>query len=112
LDGDIWQDSIIDLLDKLQLLDDAYLKRAAIFQYDFAGFIVEFQWTLSDKLSDKTSDKVLELMRNQPNITIKQLSVLIGIATRVVEFHIQNLKKEHKIARKGGKKGGEWVVNL
>jgi ATP-dependent DNA helicase RecG len=100
----------------LRMLDDCKLAGTPlpIFQYDFAGFIVEFQWTisdkLSDKLSDKTSDKVLELMKKQPNITIKQLSVLIGIATRVVEFHIQNLKKEHKIARKGGKKGGEWVV--
>jgi ATP-dependent DNA helicase RecG len=30
LDDDIWKDSIIELLDKLQLLDDSYLKRAAI----------------------------------------------------------------------------------
>ncbi|MEN9609653.1 MAG: hypothetical protein RLZZ628_467 [Bacteroidota bacterium] len=100
----------------LRMLDDCKLAGTPlpIFQYDFSGFIVEFQWTisdkLSDKLSDKTSDKVLDLMRNQPNITIKQLSAFLGIATRVVEFHIQNLKKEHKIARKGGKKSGEWML--
>jgi hypothetical protein len=32
------------------------------------------------------------------------------ISARVVEFQLQNLKTVPKIARKGGKKGWEWVL--
>jgi ATP-dependent DNA helicase RecG len=62
------------------------------------------------KTSDKTSDKIIELIAQKPNITIKELATRMGISGRAVEFQLQNLRNNHQIARKGGKKGGKWEI--
>jgi predicted HTH transcriptional regulator len=67
----------------------------------------------TDKTSektDKTSEKILDLMKLKPKITIKELAELTSVSARVVETHLQNLKQNHKIIRKGGRKMGEWEV--
>jgi ATP-dependent DNA helicase RecG len=125
----------------LRILNDCKMAGAPIpiFQYNFSGFIVEFDLKTSDKLSktsdkplktsdkppktsdkpsdktsdkpsDKTSDKILDLIKSKPKITIKELAESTSISARVVETHLQNLKQNHKIIRKGGRKMGEWEV--
>jgi ATP-dependent DNA helicase RecG len=63
----------------------------------------------SDK-DPKTSDKILDLIKANSKITIKELAELTNVSARVVETHLQNLKQNHKIIRNGGKKTGDWEV--
>jgi ATP-dependent DNA helicase RecG len=67
----------------------------------------------SEKASDKvekTSEKILDLIKHKPKITIKELAELTSVSARVVETHLQNLKQNHKIIRRGGRKTGEWEI--
>jgi ATP-dependent DNA helicase RecG len=88
----------------LRILQDCKLAQAPIpiFKYHLGGFSIEFDL--------KTSDKIIELIKQKPNITIKALATIMGISDRAVEFQLQNLKKNNQITRKGGKKGGEWII--
>ncbi|MGE0079592.1 MAG: RNA-binding domain-containing protein [Bacteroidales bacterium] len=64
----------------------------------------------SGKTSGKTSEKMLELIGNNGNITIKELSESVGVSTRSIERNLKKLQKDKKIKRVGGDKGGHWVV--
>jgi ATP-dependent DNA helicase RecG len=123
----------------LRIVNDCKIAGAPIptFQYNFSEFMVEFDLKTSDKTpktSDKTpktsdklpktsdkpqktsdkdpktSDKILDLIKANSKITIKELAELTNVSARVVETHLQNLKQNHKIIRKGGKKTGDWEV--
>ena len=66
-----------------------------------------------DKLGDKLGDnqtKILELIRENPVITLSQLSKSIGISQTAVENNIQKLKKMGILQRKGAAKGGHWEI--
>ena len=95
----------------LRIIDDCAKANVLtpIFQYDFSGFIVDFT-IKNNKSSDKSSDKILKLIKQQSNITIKDLSEKIGISTRAIEKHIKTLKQNNKIIRKGSDKVGVWEV--
>jgi ATP-dependent DNA helicase RecG len=65
----------------------------------------------SEKGSEKTSDKIVNLMNQNREITIEEMSNKIGITDRAIEKQIANLKKNGKIDRIGADKGGHWQVN-
>ncbi len=54
---------------------------------------------------------VLSEMRDNPNITIAQLSRILSISETAVENHIAFLRKNGLIARIGSKKNGYWKIN-
>jgi len=58
----------------------------------------------------KTSDRVIELLRANPNHTAKTLADTIGITAKGIEKHLANLKTKGKIHRIGSAKGGHWEV--
>lgn len=62
------------------------------------------------KGTSKTVEKILELMKENPRITIKQLTGLAGLSRRGIEWNIDKLKKEGKLERRGSPKGGYWRV--
>ena len=49
-------------------------------------------------------------MKESNEITIDELSKKTGLSTRGIEKNIAKLKKEGKIKRIGGAKGGSWKV--
>jgi predicted HTH transcriptional regulator len=49
-------------------------------------------------------------MKQQSNITIKELAENIGISTRAIEKQIKISKEHKKIKRNGSDKLGEWEV--
>jgi predicted HTH transcriptional regulator len=65
--------------------------------------------TPSIKLNE-SSEKVINLIRNNPNITIPELAGSIGISTRAIEKIIGNLKHASIIERKGSRKTGYWEI--
>jgi ATP-dependent DNA helicase RecG len=58
----------------------------------------------------KTSGKILDLVKANPEITIPELSSIIGVSERSIERNIQKLQEENLLIRIGANKGGRWEV--
>ncbi len=65
---------------------------------------------LAGKASQKTSRKIIELMQNDPGITIADLALHIGITERAIKMQIEKMKAKGRIQRIGPDKGGRWQV--
>ena len=78
-----------------------------IFEEKSGAFIIRINQIL-DKSSDKSSDKVFELLKENQNITIRQISEILKLSSRAVEKILAVLKKQNRIKRIGGKKTGKW----
>ncbi|NGX49521.1 MAG: hypothetical protein K940chlam5_01119, partial [Candidatus Anoxychlamydiales bacterium] len=59
---------------------------------------------------EKSSQKILALMRDNPEITIDEMSKQIGIGIRGIKKQINNLKNKKLIERFGPNKGGYWKI--
>lgn len=59
----------------------------------------------------ETTLKILELIKQNPKISRKELCGKLGINPSAVQKHIEKLKEAKMIERMGGAKGGEWRVN-
>ena len=55
-------------------------------------------------------DKIIEEIRNNPNLTNKQLSIIIGISETAIENNIRILREKKIIERIGSKKAGFWKI--
>ena len=62
------------------------------------------------ELNEKSSVKIIELIQDNPKITIPEIVEIIGISKRAIEKQISQLKKENKVKRVGGRKEGYWEV--
>lgn len=54
----------------------------------------------------KTSARILELLRQTPEMTIPDLAETLAVSTRAVEKQIAKLREEGRIRRVGAAKGG------
>lgn len=68
------------------------------------------QTTKSSPELEKSSQKILALMRDNPEITIDEMSKQIGIGIRGIKKQINNLKNKKLIQRFGPNKGGYWKI--
>ncbi|MCD8054098.1 MAG: putative DNA binding domain-containing protein [Lachnospiraceae bacterium] len=57
-----------------------------------------------------TRQRILEEMRNNPNVTGEQLALMIGIKKTAIENNISFLKKNGLVERMGSRKNGWWNV--
>ena len=57
-----------------------------------------------------TVEKILGLIRNNPEVTQKELVVKTGLTRRGVEWNLKRLKDTGRIQRVGQDKGGHWEV--
>ena len=64
----------------------------------------------SQKSPQKSSQKIMDLMRTDPAITIADLVQNIGITDRAIKKQIEKLKAQGRIRRIGPDKGGYWEV--
>ena len=60
----------------------------------------------------KTTEKIVRLMKANPYITNKELAEVCGITEDGVYWNTKKLKKNNRIRRIGGDKGGYWEVLL
>ena len=58
----------------------------------------------------KSVVKILELLKEFPEITRERLAAEVGLSVRGVEKNLAQLKSAGKIRRIGGRKGGRWEV--
>ena len=59
---------------------------------------------------EKSVEKIIRAIKENPQITVKELTTLIGLSRRGVEKNIKNLKQKGIICRIGPDKGGHWEV--
>ena len=60
--------------------------------------------------SQKTTQKILELMKNQPEITQSELAEKCNISIDGIKWQIKQLKEKGIIRRIGADKGGHWEI--
>ena len=61
-------------------------------------------------INEKSSEQILKLIKQNKQITAKEMAQEIGISQRAVEKQIKNLKDMNKIRRKGSNKAGFWEL--
>ncbi len=71
---------------------------------------VEMSGKGSVKSSGKTHERIVGMLRNEPQLTIPELAEALGVSSRAVEKHIAELKEQERLARVGGRKEGRWIV--
>ncbi len=62
------------------------------------------------KMSGKTSGKIMTALKQDGNLTIPELSSLIGVAERSIERNIKKLREQGRLRRIGPAKGGHWEI--
>jgi ATP-dependent DNA helicase RecG len=62
------------------------------------------------KTTQKTTQKILGLIKENPNITRKELASIIGISEDGIKYYITNLKSMRVLERIGPDKGGYWRI--
>jgi ATP-dependent DNA helicase RecG len=60
----------------------------------------------------ETQQKMIYLIFENPSITIKELSVSLGISTTAVDKNLVKLKEKNMLKRIGGDKIGSWEIIL
>ena len=63
----------------------------------------------TENFTENLKQIVLLIMRN-PNITVEQLSIKVGISKRAITNNTNKLKKIGIIERVGSPKGGKWKI--
>jgi len=73
------------------------------------GLLASFE-ILEKKSSVKSSVKIIEIIKEDKYVTIRQIAEQVQISTRAVEKQIARLKKQGVIKRTGPAKGGHWEI--
>ncbi len=67
--------------------------------------------TQKDTTQKDTTQKILDILKEKPTVSRKEIAVLLGSITEDgVKYHLNNLKKKGLIKRVGPDRGGHWVV--
>lgn len=87
------------------------------------GFLVELSYTkqktvtnieISNNVGDNVGDNrlidILALIKQNNQITAKQLALKLFVSDRTIERDIERLKKQEKLKRIGNEKKGHWEV--
>ena len=60
--------------------------------------------------SQKSSVKIIEMMKENPEITIPMMAEKLQLTTRAVEKNVARLQAKGVVKRIGPDKGGHWEV--
>lgn len=92
--------------DLLKLLDNYEFIR------DFLGFrkVVLNKRLTGKKNREEIRKKILDLLVNNPKMTMNELALALEITPKSVEWRLYQLVQEKKIERTGATKNGLWLV--
>lgn len=92
--------------------------KVPVFKYDLSGFVIDFEYDSKESIStaitlpaNSIEENILLLIKENNQITIKQLASKMNVSFRTMRRYIQNLKAVKKIVRTGSKKKGAWKVS-
>ena len=109
---DIINDTINIQKDAGDIINDQDATNHKINTQDGTDNIINHQSDVKDEIEITMEEiKILEIMKNKPDITIKQLTVILsGISNRTITRNIVMLKKKGLLERVGSRKKGYWKV--
>ena len=64
----------------------------------------------SKENSKEITDKIIAVLREKPEVSIKEISKTLEISTGSVRHHIEKLKKRNMIEHTGSTKKGKWII--
>ncbi|MCF0184005.1 MAG: winged helix-turn-helix transcriptional regulator [Bacteroidaceae bacterium] len=67
-------------------------------------------WLADEKSGQKTQYSIITLIKDNPHVTTKQMSDILGIYRSSVSKHLRVLKETGILRRERPDKGGHWVV--
>lgn len=110
--SDIINDTIIIQKGAGDIINDQDGTNHKINTQDGTDNIINHQSDVKDEIELTMEEiKILEIMKNKPDITIKQLTVILsGISNRTITRNIVILKKKGLLERVGSRKKGYWKV--
>ncbi|MCM1143765.1 MAG: putative DNA binding domain-containing protein [Blautia sp.] len=59
----------------------------------------------------ETSGKIIEIMQESPEISIKEVAEILDISISGVRYHINKMKKRGMLEHQGSTKKGKWIVH-
>ena len=63
-----------------------------------------------NKKREERRKNLLDIIANNPGLSARDLSGVLGIGVKAAEYRLSCLKKSGMLARKGANKNGKWVV--
>ena len=95
-----------------------------VFEYEQTGLWVTFPFAseivaltseggetkTTQKTTQKTREKILRLVRENPQVSMDELASALGITRWGVVWHVRRLKTEGLLKRVGPDRGGHWEV--
>jgi len=64
---------------------------------------------VTKELTDRQKT-ILEIIKENPLVTIPEMSLKTGVTTRTIKRDIEDLQSWGILFRKGGRKEGEWII--
>lgn len=61
--------------------------------------------------TENATEKIIRILKERPYATAGQLAEELGLTIDGVDYNIRKLKKQDRIVRIGGDKGGHWEIN-
>lgn len=65
----------------------------------------------TQKTTENATEKIIRILKERPYATAGQLAEELGLTIDGVDYNIRKLKKQGRIVRIGGDKGGHWKIN-
>lgn len=65
----------------------------------------------TQKTTENATEKIIRILKERPYTTAGQLAEELGLTVDGVDYNIRKLKKQGRIVRIGGDKGGHWEIN-
>jgi ATP-dependent DNA helicase RecG len=78
---------------------------------DWTVNVIKEPQYVTKKLSER-QEIIINLIRQNPLVTIPEMSLKIGVVSRTIKRDIKDLQSEGIIAREGGRKEGRWVIKM
>jgi ATP-dependent DNA helicase RecG len=64
----------------------------------------------SNKRTANVQEEIMEIIKDNPFITRKELEVQLGYSHGKIKYHISQLTKQGIIKHEGATKSGKWVI--
>ena len=77
----------------------------------YNGKTAAYNAQTTENTTQKTTEKIIRILKERPYATAGQLAEELGLAIDGVDYNIRKLKKQDRIVRIGGDKGGHWEIN-
>ena len=63
-----------------------------------------------ENVREETGEKIINLIKENPKITTKELADKTGLSVKSIEWNIKELKDKGLLRRIGADRGGHWEV--